>query len=101
MNLLHKINLELDIGATTANNETLVMIEIIYQIHKEYQSDSDALREQIEALTAELANTKNAIPRPDTPTLIPFPLPTLAPTLATTADIHPPILTTAREQVRS
>jgi len=47
MNLFHKINLEREIGATTANKETVVMIEMIYQIHKDYRSAIDALSEQI------------------------------------------------------
>jgi len=60
LNLFHKINLELEIGATTANKDTVVMIEMIYQIHKDYRSAIDALSEQIEALTEEQANTKEA-----------------------------------------
>jgi len=89
LNLFHKINLELEIGATTANKDTVVMIEMIYQIHKDYRSAIDALSEQIEALTEELANTKEATPRPDTPTPIPFPLPTVAPSPATASNIRP------------
>jgi len=92
LKLFHKINQELEIGATTANKDTVVMIEIIYQIHKDYRSAIDRLSEQIEVLTEEIANTKEATPRPDTPTPIPFPLPTVAPSPATTSNIRPPPL---------
>jgi len=79
LNLFHKINQDQEIGATTASKENVVMIEMIYQIHKDYRTAIDALSEQIEALTEEASTLKNATPRPDTPTPIPFPLPVTAP----------------------
>ena len=62
LHLFHKINQVPEIGATTANKDTVVMIDMIYQIHKDYRSAIDALSEQITALTEELANTKQATP---------------------------------------
>ena len=79
LNLFHQINQEPEIGATTASKENVVMIEMIYQIHKDYRTAIDALSEQIKALTNEVSTLKNATPRPDTPTPIPFPLPVTAP----------------------
>jgi len=74
--LFHKINQDQEIGATTANQENVVMIKMIYQIHKDYRTAINALSEQIKALTEEVSTFKNATtPRPDTHTLIPFPLP--------------------------
>ena len=89
LNLFHKINQELEIGATTASKENVVRIEMIYQIHKDYRTAIDALSEQIEALTKEVSTLKNATPRPDTPTPIPFPLPVAAPE-QTTAPVSRP-----------
>jgi len=89
LNLFHKINQDQEIGATTASKENVVMIEMIYQIHKDYRTAIDALSEQIEALTEEVSTLKNATPRPDAPTPIPSPLPVTAP------DSHPIALPTA------
>jgi len=41
LNLFHKINQELEIGATTASKENVVIIEMIYQIHKNYRTAID------------------------------------------------------------
>jgi len=95
LNLFHKINLELEIGATTTSKENMVMIEIIYQIHREYRTAIDALSEQIEALTEEVSTLKNATLQPDTPTPILFPLPAVAPARATAPDSRPLTLPTA------
>jgi hypothetical protein len=75
MNLFHKINMEQKIGASLNDNkDTVVMIEMIYLIHKDYRSAVDALTETIETLTEELDAFRSATPRPATPTPIPFPL---------------------------
>jgi len=63
LNLFHKINQDQEIGATTASKENVVMIEMIYQIHKDYRTAIDALSEQIEALTGEVSTLKDATPR--------------------------------------
>ena len=95
LNLIHKINEELEIGATTASKESVVMIEMIYKIHKDYRTAIDALSEQIEALTLDVRTLKNAPPQPDTHTPIPFPLPAVAPERATAPDSRPLTLPTA------
>jgi len=95
LNLFHKINQDQQIGATTTSKENVVMIEMIYQIHKDYRTAIDALREQIEALTEEVSTLKNATPRPDTPTPIPFPLPATAPERSAVPDSRPVALSTA------
>jgi len=82
-------------GATSASKENVVMIEMIYQIHKDYRTAIDALSEQIKALTEEVSTLKNATPRPDTPTPIPFPLLVTAPERATAPDSRPVALPTA------
>jgi len=89
LNLFHKINQDQEIGATTASKENVVMIEMIYQIHKDYRTAIDALSELIEALTEEVSTLKDATPRPDTPTPIPFTLPATAPPRPSTHDTHP------------
>jgi len=94
LNLCHKINQELEIGATTASKENVVMIEMSYQIHKDYKTAIDALSEQIDALTEEVSTLKNATRQPETPTPIPFPLPTVVPKRATAPDNHPLTLPT-------
>jgi len=95
LNLFHKINQDQEIGATTASKENVVMIEMIYQIHKDYRTDIDALSEQIEALTKEVSTLKNATSQPDTPTPIPFPLPVTPPERAAAPDSRPVALPTA------
>ena len=70
-------------------------MEMIYQIHKDYRTAIDALSEQIEALTEEVSTFKNATPRPDTPTPIPFPLQVTAPQRTAAPDCHPVALPTA------
>jgi len=89
LNLFHKINQDQEIGATTASKENVVMIEMIYQIHKDYRTAIDALSEQIEALTEEVGTLKDATPRPDTPTPIPFTLPATAPSRPSAPDANP------------
>jgi len=74
LHLFHKINQDQEIGATTFSKENVVMIEMIYQIHKDYRTAIDSLSEQSEALTEAVSTLKNATPRPDTPTPIPLPL---------------------------
>jgi len=54
LNLFYKINQDQEIGATTAGKENVVMIEMIYQIHKDYRTAIDGLSKQIEALTEEV-----------------------------------------------
>jgi len=49
-------------GATTASKENVVMVEMIYQIHKDYRTAIDALSEQIEVLTEEVSTSKDAAP---------------------------------------
>ena len=88
LNLAPKINQDQEIGATTASKENVVMIEMIYQIHKDYRTAIDALSEQIEALTEEVSTLKDATPRPDTPTPIPFTLPTTAPSRPSAPDAN-------------
>ena len=75
LNLSHKINQEQEIRVTTANKDTVVMIEMIYQIHKDYQSAIDMLVQDIETLMEKIASLNTATPRLNTPTPIPFPLP--------------------------
>jgi len=70
------------------------MIEMIYQIHKDYRTAIDVLSEQIEALTEEVTTLKNTSPRPDTPTPILFPLPVTAPERAAAPDSRPVALPT-------
>ena len=89
LNLFHKINQDQVIGATTASKENVVMIKMMYQIHKDYRTAIDALSEQIEALTEEVSTLKNAPARPDTPTTIPFPLPATAPEPSAVPDSRP------------
>jgi len=89
MNLFHKINQDQEIVATTASKENVVMIEMIYQIHKDYRTAIDALSEQIEALTEEVIRLKDATPQPDTPTPIPFTLPATAPSRPSAPDANP------------
>jgi len=95
LNLFHKINQDQKIGATTASKENVVMIEMIYQIYKEYRTAINVLSEPIEALTEEVSTLKNATPRPDTPTPIPFPLPVTAPERSAAPDSRPVALPTA------
>jgi len=71
------------------------MIEIIYQIHKDYRTAIDALSELIESLTEEVSALMNATPRPDTPTPIPFPLPVTAPEWTAASNSRPIALPTA------
>jgi len=71
------------------------MIEMIYQIHKDYRTAIDVLSQQIEALTEEVSTRKKATPRPDTPTPMPFPLPVTAPAGAAAPDSCPVGLPTA------
>jgi len=71
------------------------MIEMIYQIHKDYRMAIHELSEQIEALTEEVSTLKNATPRADTPTPIPFPLPLTAPERSAAPDSRPVALPTA------
>jgi len=97
LNLFHKINQDQEIGATTASKENVVMIEMIYQIHKDYRTAIDALSEQIEALTEEVSPLKNATPRPDTLTPIPFALPVTAPERAAAPNSRPIALPTAAQ----
>jgi len=94
LNLFHKINQELEIGATTASKENVVMIEMIYQIDEDYRTALDTLSERIDTLTEDVTNLNNATPQPDTPTPIPFPLPVVAPERATAPDSHPLTLST-------
>jgi len=68
---------------------------MIYQIYKDYRMAIDALSEQIEAHTEEVSTLKNATPRPDTPTLIPFPLPVIALERTAAPDSRPIPLPTA------
>jgi len=86
LNLFHKINQELEIGATSATKENVVMIEMIYQMHKDYGTAINALSEQIQALTEEVSTLKKVPHRPDTLTAIPFPLPVAAPEWTTASD---------------
>jgi len=79
LNLFHKINQDQEIAATTFSKDNVVMIEMIYQIHKDYRTAIDSLSEQSEALTEAVSTLKNATPRPDTPTPIPLPLPVTVP----------------------
>ena len=72
LNLFHKVNQEKEIGAGAAGKDTVVLIEMLYLIHKDYRSAIDSLIEDIEALTEEIATLKSATPRPTTPTPIPF-----------------------------
>jgi len=95
LNLFHKINQDQEIGVTIASKENVVMIEMIYQIHKDNRTAIDALSEQIEALTVEVSILKNATPRPDTRTPIPFPLPVTAPERTAAPDSCPIALPTA------
>ena len=95
LNVFHKINQDQEIGATTASKENMVMIEMIYQIHKDYRTAIDALSEQIAALTQVVSTVKSATPRPDTPTTIPFLLPVTAPEQAAAPDSRPIPLPTA------
>ena len=75
LNLFHKINREKQIGAEPpASEETVVLIEMIHLIHKDYRAAIDKLTEDIEALTEEVNTLKRASPQPATPTPIPFPL---------------------------
>jgi len=89
LNLFHKINQDQEIGATTASKENVVLIEMIYQIHKDYRRAIDALSEQIEALTEEVSTLKDTTPRPDTPTPIPFTIPATAPSGPSTPETNP------------
>ena len=89
LNLFHKINQGQEIGATTASKENVVMIEMIYQIHKDYRTAIDALSEQIEARTEEVSTLKDATPWPDTPTPIPFTLPATVPSRHSAPDANP------------
>jgi len=98
LNLFHKMNQDRDIGATTASQENVVMIEMIYQIHKDYRTAIDALSEQIEALTEAVSTLKNATPRLDTPTPIPFLLPVTAPEWTAAPDSRPIPLPTPAPQ---
>jgi len=95
LNLFHKINQDQEIRATTASKENVVLIEMIYQIHKDYRTAIDAHGEKIEALGEEVSTLKNATPRPDTPTPIPFPLPVTAPERTAAPDSRPIALPTA------
>jgi len=95
LNLFHKINQDQEIGATTASKENVVMLEMICQIHKDYRTAIDALSQQIEALTKEVSTLKDATPRPDTPTPIPFTLPATAPPRHSAPDTHPLTLPSA------
>ena len=72
LNLFHKVNQEGEIGAGAAGKDTVVLIEMLYLIHKDYRTAIDSLVEDIEALTEEIATLRNATPRPATPTPIPF-----------------------------
>ena len=89
LNLFHKINQDQEIGATSASKENVVMIEMIYQIHKDYRTAIDALSEQIEALTEGVSTFKDATPRPDTLTPIPFTFPATAPSRPSAPDANP------------
>ena len=90
LNLFHKINQEKEIGATAATKDTVVMIEMIYQIHKDYRSAIDALVQDIETLTEEVASLKTATPGPNTPTPIPFNRPKASASKAAANDTIPP-----------
>ena len=95
LNLFHKINQDQEIGATTASKEHIVIIEMIYQIHKDYRTAIDALSEQIETLTEEVSTLKNATLRPDTTIPIPFLLAVIAPEWTAASDSRPVPLPTA------
>ena len=95
LNLFHQINQNQEIGATTASKENVIMIEMMYQIHKDHRTAIDALSEQIEALTEEVSTLKKATPRPDTPTPRPFPQPVTAPEQAAAPNSRPLALPTA------
>jgi len=71
------------------------MIEMIYQIQKDYRTAIDTLSKQITALTKEVSTLKNATLRPDTPTPIHFPLPVTAPKRTAAPDSRPVALPTA------
>ena len=73
------------------------MIEMIYEIHKDYRSVIDTLSGQIETLTEEVSTLKNTTPRPDTPTPLPFTLPAGAPLRNATSNVCPIPLPTAAQ----
>jgi len=95
LNLFHKINQAMEIGATAASKENVVMIEVIYGIHKDFRSAINALSKQIEALTEERSTLKNATPRRDTLTPIPFTLCVVAPERTAISDVRRVPLPTA------
>ena len=51
---------------------TYALVELFYQMHRDYRMAIDALVDDIEALEEEVAELRTPSPRPDTPTPIPF-----------------------------
>lgn len=77
MNLFHRENKKLnDIFGQPGDTprETVALIELIYQLHRDYRLAIDTLVDDIEALREEVATLRPPSPRPDTPTPIPFPI---------------------------
>lgn len=60
---------------TPISKETRVMMELFYQMHRDYRLAIDALVDNIEAVEEVVAELRTTPSRPDTPTPIPF-LPT-------------------------